>query len=251
VNLDLWLVVAVAAFGLMGLFSGAIKQAAQWLAVATAYLAVKPAATAAGPALAAKLGLPAVGGPVIVVSAAMLLAYVVGSLGFKALLNKLLPAREKTRADRIGGFALGAAKGAMGAFVLLSVVVAFEPQLAQSGIDLDKKTGGSSALAFTRRHNLFDVLHVPILDDVKRLAAARSDPRAAQALFDNPALKGALDDPRLKAALADPALQDALKGANPMAALQNPEIRKLLSNPEVAQALKKIEAPAGEDAPDK
>lgn len=240
-TLDLWLAALVALFALMGLFSGAIKQVAQWLAVALAYLVVKPLASAAAPSLAPKLGLPAAFGPVAVVALAMLAVFLLGAPMFRLLLTKLLPAREKTAGDRAAGLALGALKGAALVFVGLSVLVSFEKPLAESGHDLARATEGSRAVDFARRHNLFDTLKLPMLDAAKQLAAARSDPNAARALLQSPALQAALDDPALKAAFADPGLQAALRSADPSTLLQNPQVKKLLEDPRLTQSLARLE----------
>lgn len=248
-KLDLWLLGVVGLFGLMGAFSGALRQVAQWAGLAAAYLLAKPLAAALGPALAPRLGAWGAFAPLGAAAASMPAVYLAVGTLCRLALARLVPAGEKTRADRAAGLAMGAAKGGALVFVLLSVLVSFEEPLAKAGLDLEKQTRGSTAVAFARRRDLFASLKVPALDSAKRLAAARADPAAALALLEDPKIKAALSDPRLKALTSDPALQKALRAGDIAAVVGDPRVQKLLADPELAKALEGVGAGAGAAAP--
>jgi hypothetical protein len=233
-SLDLWLLGVVGLFGVMGLFSGAIKQVAQWLAMIAAYVFVRPAVS---------------GLPVHYAGLAVLATILVGGPLLRLLINKLIPARALTAPDRVGGLLLGSLKGAALVYVCLCVTLAFEGPLSKSGVDLAGKTKDSRAVEAARRHNLFDRVKLPALQAAQRLAEARSDPRAAQQLLSSPAFQSALNDPALKAALSDPALKEALNGGgDPARLFENPQVKKLLEDPKLAETLAKLETEAETEA---
>lgn len=232
-TLDLWLLGALALFGLLGLFSGAIKQASQWIGLAMGYLFAKPLAAALGPLAAQRLGLPVLLAPLLVGGAMFPVIFFLGSALAHFLLKRALPAREKTRIDRGIGFFMGTAKAGVMIFILISVVLAFEEPLGQAGWNVAKETDGSRTVSFVRGHNLFSRLHIPALENAQKLAASRRDPQAVMAL---------LQDPKLKALLQDPELAQKLGalgagGVSPQALLNDPKIKALLQDPELAKKL--------------
>jgi len=240
---DLWLAGVVGLFGVLGAFSGALRQVSQWIGLIAAYLLAKPIGAALGPFLAPRLGGAAALAPVGAGALSMPLVYFgVGTACRLALAR--LPAGEKTRADRAAGFGMGAAKGGGLVYLLLSVLVSFEAPLAKSGLDLERQTGGSSAVAFARKRNLFAAVSLPALDSAKRFAAARSDPAAAMALLEDPGVKAALSDPRLKELMGDPALRKALQSGDIAAVAGDPRVRKLLADPEFTKRLEALQGGA-------
>lgn len=236
-TLDLWLLGALVLFGLLGLFSGAIKQLSQWIGLAAAYLFAKPLAAALAPLAAERLGIPALLAPLVVGGTAFPLIFFGGSLLAHLLLKRALPAGEKGRTDRGVGFLMGAAKAGAIVFILLSVVLAFEEPLGKAGWNVAKETDGSRAAAFVRGHNLFSRLHIPALEKAQKLAAAR-DPQAALALLNDPKIKKLLQDPEL--AKQFQAL--GAGGVSPQALLNDPKIKQLLQDPELAKKLAELQA---------
>lgn len=240
-TLDRWVLLAVAAFALLGLISGAIKQLAQWLALVAAYVFAKPAGAALAPSLGPWLGFSPALAPIGLSALLMLATFVFGALLLRAVLKRVLPVTEKGKIDRLVGLALGGGKGAALAFVLLSTVLSFEEPLAKAGFDLESKTQGSSAVAWTRSHNLFDSMKVPALDAAKKLASIGGDPAALRELMADPKLKDLLDSPELKSALADPELRKLAESGNPAALLADPRVKKLLADPQLAKRLAELQ----------
>lgn len=239
-TLDLWVFGILGLFALLGALSGAVKQAAQWVALTLAYACGKPLTEALGPGAPGLLPLPPAAAPVALRVAVMLAIFLVAGFAARLVVGKLIGDGALSGANRAAGAGLGAAKGGVLAWVLLSVLVAFEKPLAKTGWDLDKKVGESHALAFTRRHSLMDAVRWSVLDGAKKLAAARSDPKAAAELMNDPAVKAALEDPELKAVFEDPKFREALQSLDAGALLRDPRIRKLLENPDLAKKLDAI-----------
>ncbi|MBI5201011.1 MAG: CvpA family protein [Elusimicrobia bacterium] len=236
-RLDLWLLGVIVVFGLLGAFSGAVAQAAQWVALALAYATAKPLTEAIGPG--ALSFLPPAAAPVALRVLVMLAVYIGARLLLGTILGKFLPPGPLRGTNRAAGAAMGAAKGGVLVWVLLSVVIAFDEPLSKAGWDLDKLAGDSHFLAFTRRHALMDAVRWSFLDGAKKLAAVRSDPKAAAELMKDPDVQAALEDPELKAIFADPELQKALQEMDVSALMKDPRIQKLLSDPD---AVKKLSA---------
>ena len=246
-TLDLGVLAALALLAVVGFFSGAIRQISHWIGMLLAFVLAKPIGMAIGPFAAAKMGWPpsltmiglsAVLLPIIVVVAAVL---------SRMVLNAIIPGDERNLPDRVVGAILGIAKGGLIVWALLSVVVSFEKPLAQSRIDLAAKTQGSSAMGFARDHNFFASIPLPAIEGVKRIGAARSDPKALMALLNDPSFKRVLSDPKLKSALNDPTVKNALQGGDPAALLQNPQVKKLLEDPDMVRKLADLQAQAKQD----
>lgn len=251
-DLDLALLAMTALLGALGAYSGAIKQASQWIGLATAYLVGKPLAAALGPLLAPRLPLPPSLAPALAALALFPLLYFGVGRAAHWGLKKALPGREKTRGDRFAGFAMGSGKAAALAFLCLSLVFAFEEPLTSAGWDMGALAADSRAAAFARAHNLFSVVALPQVEQAKKLARARQDPQALLGLLEDPALKGMMQDPALKAMMSDPAFKAMLadpaalrRGELPpgvTALMDNPEIKKLLDDPELAKKLAELQA---------
>jgi uncharacterized membrane protein required for colicin V production len=221
VNLDLKLLGVVAAFGALGAVSGAIKQAAQLAALAAAYLLAGPVSSALAPVLASRL--PAALVPTAARTAALSLVYMLGAGLLRAVAHRAVPTLENGKADRLGGAGLGAAKGALRVFVGLCAVVSFEEPMNKAGLDASQRLSGSRLAELARRHNLFDAVKLPELEAAKKLAEARSDPKALQAL---------LGDPKIQELLANPAFKS------------DPRVKKLLDDPALAKKLEELERQA-------
>lgn len=250
-TLDLYLAGALLAFGLLGAWSGAIKQFSQWIGLAASYLLAKPLGMALGPLAAKQVSLPPSLGPLL--AGGLLFPAIFFSVSLLAhfLLKRAMPERVKTKGDRLAGLGMGAAKAGAMAYVLLSVVLAFEEPLDQAGWDLSKRTDGSRAVSFVRGHNLFSRLHIPALENVRKLASAHGDPQAAMALLATPQIKELLADPKIKAAMDDPRLKSLLQDpelakklgelaggrGNPAELMSDPRIQQLLQDPELAKKM--------------
>ncbi|MBI5243161.1 MAG: CvpA family protein [Elusimicrobia bacterium] len=234
-TIDLAILSLVLLSGLLGLASGAIKQAAHLIGMAFAYLAALPLAAALTPMLAQKLGYPPAAVKVGLSVACFSVLYGVGTFAALCALRKLAGDREKSRLDRAAGFVLGAGKAGVVVFVMLSAVLFFEKPLVQALGKTPEKIEQSNIIALVRRHNLFDAIPFPALDKIQRLMNAAKDPKAAQELMSDPKLKELLNDPKLKEVLQDESVAKALRSGDISALLNNPRIAALLKDSRIAE----------------
>jgi membrane protein required for colicin V production len=237
--LDLLILGLIALFAFAGYHSGAVRQLSHWIGLAAAYVLAKPAAAFLGPALAAHMGWPVsqtTSGLNVVMLPVILLTAMSAA---RLLLNAVEPGEERGPLDQGLGVPVGAVKGGAILFVMLCLAATLEKPLAQIHFDLDAKTQGSWSMAFARNHNPFTPEHPYALDALKKLADARSDPKAKKELLKDNAFKSLLADSNLKAALDDLAIQKALRAGDSAALLKNPLIKNLLGNPEIAGKLNK------------
>jgi uncharacterized membrane protein required for colicin V production len=233
---DLCLVAAVLAFGVFGYFSGAIRQLTHWAGLACGWLIAPRLAARLTPAVAARLRLPAVA---VRVGLDGVLFCVLGALAaffVHWILARLAGVAEEGRVDRAGGFALGAGKGGILLFALVSLLIFFEKPLVKRFGNPPRDVESSRAVRFTRGHSLLSVVPLPIASKLERLADAAKDPRAAQeALAQEPDLKALLEDPALKSALQNDSFLRALKSGDLSALKNNPRLAALLKDPRLTR----------------
>lgn len=234
-TLDLGILSVVILSGLMGAMSGALKQAASLIGLVFACLAFRPLAAVLTPMLAERLGYPPAAVKVGLSMVLFSVLFGVGTLASRAVLKKLAGDREKSRADRAIGFALGAGKAGAIAFVLLSAVLFFEKAMAEAMGETPFKMEGSRIADLARRHNLFDSIRLPALDKLRKLAAAAKDPKAAEELMNDPKVKKLLEDPNLKALLQDPATAKALQSGDLSTLLKDPRLAAFLKDSGIAE----------------
>ncbi|MDE2489841.1 MAG: CvpA family protein, partial [Elusimicrobia bacterium] len=130
-SLDLWILAGLALFGALGFFTGAIRQISHWIGLAAAYFLSKPLAARAAPPLAAREGWPPHATAVGLAALLMPVLLVAAGLGSRALIDALVPGKERNVPDRVAGLALGAGKAAALAWLALSVVLPFQAPLAR------------------------------------------------------------------------------------------------------------------------
>ncbi|HAM36758.1 MAG TPA: hypothetical protein DEB40_00500 [Elusimicrobia bacterium] len=239
-TLDLLILGLIALFAFAGYHSGAVRQLSLVIGLAAAYAFTKPAAARLGPALAGRMEWPVsqtTSGLNVVMLPVILLA---AMLAARLILNLVEPGEERGPLDQGLGVPVGAAKGGTILFALLCLAATLEKPLARIHFDLAAKTQGSRSMAFARKHNPFTNEHPGALDSLKKLAEARSDPKAKKELLKDKAFKSLLADSSLKAALEDSAIQKALRAGDFAALLKNPLIKDLLKNPEIAEKLDKL-----------
>lgn len=223
-TVDLALMGVVAVFGLSGLLSGALRQLAHWTALALAAFAARPLAARLIPLAPAAPRLP----PDLVYAAAVAASFTLISVGGGLLLSlavrRLMGTWSGGRADRAVGFALGAAKGAVGAFATIALLLAFERPLTARFGPPPPAARDSAAVAVIRRHNPLETAAPPVLAKLRALLDGARDPKTAAALAENPEIKALMNDPALKAALSDPALSAALKSGDWAKLLKDPRL---------------------------
>jgi uncharacterized membrane protein required for colicin V production len=231
---DLLLAGLVALFGLFGLLSGALSQLRHWLSLIFAALAARPLAARLAPYAAPRAGLSPKAAGVVLSGLLFVVLYLLASEAARRILLGLFPGRQGGRGDQALGFGLGAAKGAALLFILLSFLIFFEVPLTRAFGAPPAPVRESQAVAFVRRHDLFDSVPVPGMAKIEKLIEAAKDPGGLRALENEPELRRLLDDPQLKAALQDGALTQALKSGDLSGLKNDPRFRALLNDPRLA-----------------
>ena len=234
---DLGLASITLLFGVLGMRSGAIRQLSHWIGLACAYLFSGPLASALTPAAATQLHLPAIG---VKVALSLLLFTTLALLAswlVHAVLVKATGGAEDGRWDRVGGFVLGAGKGAVLAIALLAVALYFEKPLNRFLGPTPAAFHDSAVVGFLSRHDLLSAVSIPVASNLEKLAKAAQDPDAARALANDPNMKAILDNPEIRSVLKDPALTRALSSGDFSALINDPRFAALLKDPRLTKAV--------------
>jgi membrane protein required for colicin V production len=237
-NVDLLIAGLLAMFGLLGLVSGAIKQLSHWAGLGLAYVLAWPLAGRLTPLLAPRLGYPPIGVKIGLSVLGFFALYVLGTIAAHFALAKIAGNREKGRLDHAGGFVLGLAKGGVIVFVALSTALFFEKPLTEALGRLPDAAQKSAVVGFVRRHNLFDVVSLPAMAKIQKLAEAARNPQSAQSLESmEPQLQEMLKDPALQSMLKDQHLDEMLKSGDMSAIKNDPRLSALLKDPRISDQL--------------
>jgi membrane protein required for colicin V production len=235
VTIDLAVLAAIAVFGLLGLFSGAIKQLAHLGGLVVGFLTARPLAALVGPEIAARWRLPPLFTNIAASFVLFFLVYVVAVLLLRFVLGRLLPDGERGGLNRFGGLLLGAAKAALIAFVALSALVLVEKHVQKLWRGYRKEARSSIALQLVRRHNLF--ARVPQLGGLERIVEAGRDPQAAARLAEDPELQAIARDPRVRRLSSDAAVQRAFETGDYTALLSSVRVLEVLNDPKLSEKL--------------
>lgn len=233
-NLDLCLLGIVVVSGVLGVFSGAIKQLAHWAGLALAYLAASPLAARLTPWAAPRLGVPAAGVKIGATILGFFALYAVTGALLQVVFKAVAGTGQKGRWDRVGGFALGLGRGALIVYLPVAAALTLEAPIAKALGRSPDAFETSAVFGLVRRHNLFKSVDLPALAKVEKLAQAVRDPQAARALLGDSRLQDLLKDANLKAALKDDALLKALESGDLSSLRKDPRISALLKDPRIA-----------------
>ncbi len=228
-NVDVALLTFAGLVAAYGFYQGAIQQVSEWIGLATAILLSKPAAAAAAPLLAERMGWPLYLTSVGLSAVSMPVVLIAATLLSRLIINAIIPGDQRNMPDRITGLFLGGGKAAVVAWAGLSVLLAFEKPLSKVHSGIKPALGASKAASFTREHSLFDAPALSLREKLNALAAMKDDPKLSKALLK--------EQPALKALLSDASLKVALEKGETGALLENPEIKKLLENPRLGETL--------------
>lgn len=248
-KIDLAVLVVVFFFGLLGMSSGAIRQVSHLGGLVAGWFGARPAAQIAGPLLAKKLGYPLLVATIGCSFAAFFGIYLIAVLVLRFVLARILPDGEHGWLNRLGGFAMGAAKAAILAFVLLSLLVFAEKPLASLWPDLKKETAPSLSVKLVRHHGLLASL--PAIGGLEKILKAGKDPAKATALAEDPEFQALARDPRVRGLVDDQAIRAALVDGDHAALLSSVRVLEALNDPKLVERLARLDAgkPAAEKAP--
>lgn len=237
--IDVIILCVVVFFALLGAYTGAAKQIANLVGMATAYFVCKRLGPLVGPKLAAALGTAdligvLLGTVLLFIAVLTLVRFILGTL-----LNRLMRGKDPSNRgpDRVIGLALGGAKVAIICYVFLSALTFVEKHVVVAGKQLGISPENSKAFAIARRYNLFEATQFAPIKDFVRVAQASTDPERAAKLQNDPAYKALRQDPRFQQALKDDKLRRALEQGDTQALLRSNLILQLIQDPDFAARL--------------
>lgn len=244
-TIDFAFLAFLAVLGLLGWLSGAIRQLSHWAGLALAYFCAPPLAALLtplvtprlAPLLPAKLPLSPAVVNMSLTSSLFSLIFIIGTVVLSVLAGKMIGVHENGKANRIGGFVLGAAKAAVLVFAALAVLLFLEKPLTEAFGGLYEPLAKSVAVGFVRAHNPLEAAPLPALAKIEKLMSAMRDPKETAALLRDPELRKLLENPSLNLALKDKTLEKALRGGDWSALKNDPRLAELLKDPRIAGRL--------------
>jgi membrane protein required for colicin V production len=225
-SFDLVIGLLVLLFAVAGAFSGALKQLVKVAALAAGLAAARFASPVVAPRLLGAHPLP------VERALTSLGCFAVAALAVGLLLGAVArrlhgPSGSPGATDRLMGAVLGAAKGAVLAWILLSLLALAHGRVKVGPIDIDPR--GSATAAFAAEHNLLFATAPQAAHKVEQFLDLFRDPSARARLMEkDPALKKLIENPRFKALLERGA-------ASPDKA------KELLDDPEGQELLKELD----------
>jgi len=243
VNIDLVVLALLLLAGLLGLASGAIRQLAHLGGLVAGWFSALPLAQLAGPSVAARYGYHLLLTTVAACFVCFFLVYLAVVLLLRFVLGRVLPDGEKGMADRFGGFALGAVKGAALAFMVVSAVVVAEKYIVKLWPEFRKETAPSVAVRIARQHGLFASL--PVVNGLEKILDVAADPRAVAKLVEDPDFSALMRDPRIKGMANDRTVLKALQGGDVASLLSNVRVLDALNDPKLLEKLVRFQSGGG------
>lgn len=152
---DLMLAAVVAGFALSGFSDGLVRQVTHWSGLAIGYFAAWPLAAALTPSLAPRLRIAPIGVQISLAAVLYLVLYAAGALLIQNLIRKTFGDHDKRPWDRWGGAGLGAGKGLLILYTVLSGLLFYEKPLTAKFGQFPAPVRSSRAVAMIRRHDLF------------------------------------------------------------------------------------------------
>jgi membrane protein required for colicin V production len=239
VVIDVIILCVVVFFALMGALTGAAKQLANMVGMASAYFVCRRLGPMVGPKLAAALGTADIIGVVLgtlllFIAVLTLVRFILGTL-----LNRLMRGKDPSNRgpDRAIGMVLGGVKVGIICYVVLSALTFVEQHVVVAGQRMGMSPKDSRAFAFARKHNLFEATQFAPVRDFVRVAQATTDPERAAKLQNDPAYKALRQDPRFQQALKEEKLRRALEQGDTQALLRSNLILQLIQDPDFAARL--------------
>lgn len=234
-TLDLWLLGLVLLVAVAGAFSGALRQVLKLAGVVAGWAAARWLAPLTFPAL----GVQSAAARALVTAATFVAAWVLVAWLGRSIQEAVQGEQEGPGpVDRLLGALLGAAKGALVAWVFLSLLALGGGRLALGAVRIDDR--GSQAAALAARHDLLALADPEAAGSLRRLSALWRDPSKRARLLKDPDWKRLLERTGLGAALEKGAGAAgdgaaALEKARGKAAetLDEKELRRLLDKAEV------------------
>ncbi|MGC4115876.1 MAG: CvpA family protein [Myxococcales bacterium] len=248
-TIDLAVLAVLFLAGGLGLVSGAIKQLAHIGGLVAGWLAARPLATLVGPLAAKQLDYPLLPTTIACSFACFFVIYIVAVFALRFVLAKIFPDGEHGWLNRLGGFALGAAKAGILVFVALSLLAFGEKWLVKLWPGFKKEAAPSLSMKLARSHGLFASL--PAVGGLEKVLNASRDPQAAAKLAEDPEFQALARDPRVKQMVDDQGIRRALQEGDVASLLSSVRVLEALNDPKFVDRLSRFESGDSPPAPDK
>jgi membrane protein required for colicin V production len=230
VNLDLALLGLVLLAAVAGAVSGALWQVLKLAGVVAGWAAARWVA----PRVLHQLQAPSAATRALVVAGAFVVAWMVATMLARAIRRAVQGEEEEPGGlDRALGALLGAAKGALVAWVLLSLLALLGGRLSLGPLLIESR--GSRAAALTAGHDVLALAGPKAARLARQLAEIWRDPAKRERLLRDPGWKGLLEKSGLKAAL-----DQGASGAGDAAGAVREKSEALLDDPELKALLEKL-----------
>jgi membrane protein required for colicin V production len=216
--------------GVAGAVSGALRQVLKLAALVAAWAAARWLA----PRLTQELHAPSAATRVAVVAGTFVVGWLVAGL-LATVIRRVVQGEEEEpgRLDRLLGAVLGAAKGVLVAWVLLSLLTLLGGRLALGSLRVESH--GSWAAALADGHDLFVMASPKAARAAQRLVEIWRDPARRERLLRDPGWSRLLERSGLKSAL-----DRSLGGAGDAAGEARDRAEDLLADPELKALLEKL-----------
>jgi membrane protein required for colicin V production len=236
VTLDLAVLGLVLLAGVAGAMSGMLRQVLRLAGVVAGWAAARWVA----PLVVLQLQAPSAATRALVTAATFLVAWMVAAVVARAILRAVQgEAEEPGGLDRALGALLGAAKGTLVAWILLSLLALLGGRLALGSLRVDGR--GSRAAALAARFDLLSLASPRGARAAQRLVELWRDPARRERLLRDPAWTRLLERSGLKETL-DRSASGAGKSADEAAGAARRRAEDLLADPELKALLEKLGA---------
>jgi membrane protein required for colicin V production len=234
VTLDLAVLVVVLLAAVAGAVSGALRQVLKLAGVVAGWAAARWLA----PRVVLQLQAPSAATRALVTVAAFLVAWLVAAVLARAILRAVQGEEEEPGGvDRLLGAVLGAAKGTLVAWVLLSLLALLGGRLVLGSFRLEGR--GSWAAALAARHDLLSLASPGAARSAQRLVELWRDPVRRERLLRDPGWTRLLERSGLKETL-DRSASGTGKAAEDAAGAARKQAEGLLADPELKALLDKL-----------
>jgi membrane protein required for colicin V production len=222
VTLDLAVLGLLLLAAVAGAVSGALAQVLRLLGVVAGWAAARFLA----PLLAARLGVHGAAGRAALAAGAFVAAWLVVGLVARGIRRSLDDEAEPSGLDRLLGALLGGAKGALVAWVLLSLLALLGGRLDLGPLRVEAR--GSRAAALAARHDLLSLADPEAARLARKLAEIWRDPARRERLLRDPGWSRLLERSGLKEALDQGAGGAGRAREKAEDLLADPELKALL-----------------------
>ncbi len=236
--IDVGAILIILFYSVLGLFQGIIAQVFRLIGLVLVFFYIRFVAEPVGQWLAVRLDLNAIVAYYLALIAGSLVVYAACALLGKAIHKMLVSGAEAPKTlDRALGLALGFAKGAIVAFLVVCMMDMIPPERLGGWPRLQGQVKASGLIARAHPWNpLPELRFLADVDDYKKLFDDPEAQRIFQAqpafvrLQDNPKVRDAFSDPGLRMLVAQKKWAEVLRNEKVLALVFDRDVRKLAND---------------------